>query len=82
MSISEQNEPERELSTEEGERAGRDEDMLKYLLSWTTADFISAGFSFLVGRVQGEDASLPEPPNIGSCFTGPFTFFSGEVRAG
>jgi hypothetical protein len=85
-STSEQKEPLREESPDDA-RMGRPEQfMLKYLLSWATADPIEGGEepSFLFGfccGFGGKLQSLPWPPNIGSCLTGPLDFFSG-VGAG
>jgi len=45
-STSEQKDPLREESLEEEARIGRPPDMLKYLLSWLTAELIS-GFMFI-----------------------------------
>jgi len=53
---SEQNEPDLELSIEEGEGLPPP-DMLKYLFSWLTAEFISFCLSQLVG-LPGNDQSL------------------------
>jgi hypothetical protein len=78
-SPSEQKDPLREESEE---RMGRPPDMLKYLLSWATAELISGFRLSVTGVLAGEEkpqvSELPLfPPNMGSCLTGPLHFFSG-----
>jgi len=77
--MSEQKDPLRVESLEDEDRMGRPPDILKYLFSWVTAEFISV-FELRLGVLVMEGkfhVSFPFPPNIGSCFTGPLGFFSG-----